>query len=115
MKRFLAVISLVLLLTSTAFALSNEEYTRMKKNNADFARADKRLSQVWAQLKKDLPKNVFKELQDAQRVWLKDGRDHEANKYMSDGYSFVEAYTMATSDRADELPYIAKELSKGSR
>ena len=113
MKRFLAILGLLLLSASACFALSDAEYLRMKKNSADFARADKRLNQAWAKLKKSLPKNVFTELDKLQKEWVKSGRDSEAEQLMSDGYSRVEAYTMATSDRADELPKIADSLRKG--
>ena len=112
MKRFLAVITLIFILASPAFALSDAEFTRMKKNNADFARADRRLSQVWNRLKKELPKRVFNELRDEQRDWVEYGRDEDANAYMEEGYSRAEAYTMATSDRADYLPERARELSR---
>ena len=115
MKKFFAVIALVLLSASACFALTDSEYLRMKKNNADFARADKRLSQVWTKLKGSLSKRAFSELQELQREWLDSGRDEAAQSYMVDGYSRVEAYTMATSDRADELPEIAKSIRNSLR
>ena len=113
MKRFLAVITLIFMLISPALALSDAEFLRMKKNNADFARADRRLSQVWNRLKKELPKRVFNVLRDEQRDWVEYGRDEDANAYMEEGYSRVEAYTMATSDRADYLPRRAREITRG--
>ena len=115
MKKFFAVIALVLLSASACFALTDSEYLRMKKNNADFARADKRLSQVWTKLKGSLSKRAFSELQELQREWLDSGRDEAAQSYMDDGYSRVEAYTMATSDRADELPDIADSIVRRLR
>ena len=114
MKRVISVL-LVLLLTVPAFALSDAEYLRMRKSNADFARADKRLNQVWAGLKKSLPKKIFSQLDKLQREWVSSGRDDEAAAYVSDGYSRMEAYTMATNDRADALPKIAKELRDSRR
>ena len=115
MKRFLATLSLLLLLTVPAFSLSDSEYLRMRKSNADFARADKRLNQVWAGLKKSLPKKVFAQLDKLQREWVASGRDDEAAALMSDGYSRMEAYTMATNDRADSLPKIADSLRPSAR
>ena len=112
MKRFLAVITLIFMLASSALALSDAEFTRMKKNNADFARADRRLSQVWNRLRKELPKRVFNVLRDEQRDWVEYGRDEDAKAYMEEGYSRVEAYTMATSDRADYLPRRAREIAR---
>ena len=113
MKRLLAVV-LVLLLSVPSFALSDAEYLRMRKSSADFARADKRLSTVWTNLKKSLPKNVFTRLQAEQREWIASGRDEAAEAYIADGYSRMEAYTMATNDRADALPGIAQALRKGT-
>ena len=113
MKRFLAVITLVFMLTAPALALSDAEFLRMKKNNADFARADRRLNQVWSQLKKNTSRAVFRILSDEQSEWVEWGRDSDAEAYMNEGYSRVEAYTMATSDRADYLPGRAREIARG--
>lgn len=110
MRRLISALTLILLLTVPAFGLSDSEYLRMRKSSSDFARADKRLNQVWANLKKSLPKNVFTQLDKLQREWVKSGRDDEATELMNDGYSRMEAYTMATNDRADVLPKIASEL-----
>ena len=115
MKRFLTALSLLLLLTVPAFSLSDAEYLRMRKSNADFARADKKLNQVWANLKKSLPKKVFAQLDKLQREWVASGRDDEAAALMSDGYSRMEAYTMATNDRADSLPTIADSLRPSAK
>lgn len=115
MKRFLTALSLLLLLTAPAFALSDAEYLRMRKSSADFARADKKLNQVWARLKKSLPTKVFTQLDKLQREWVASGRDDEAAALMADGYSRMEAYTMATNDRADSLPEIADSLRPSSR
>ena len=110
MRRLISALTLIFLLTVPAFGLSDSEYLRMRKSSSDFARADKRLNQVWANLKKSLPKNVFTQLDKLQREWVKSGRDDEAAILMDDGYSRMEAYTMATNDRADALPKIASEL-----
>ena len=115
MKRFLAIIAVLVMMAAPSFALSDSEYLRMKKNNADFARADRRLTQVWKNLKNSLPRRVFAELQDLQNDWIFGGRDDAAESYMNDGYSRVEAYTMATSDRADALPDIADDLARRMR
>ena len=115
MKKVFAVIALLLLSASACFALTDSEYLRMKKNNADFARADRRLTQVWNRLKDSLSRRAFLELREFQREWLDSGRDEAAQSYMNDGYSRVEAYTMATSDRADELPDIADSIVRRLR
>lgn len=115
MKRIVSVLALMLLMVSPSFALSDAEYLRMRRNSVAFARADKKLNRVWAQLKKSLPKSVFAELDKVQREWITSGRDSEAEQLMDEGYSRVEAYTRATNDRADSLPDIAKELRASRR
>ncbi|MBQ7155242.1 MAG: DUF1311 domain-containing protein [Synergistaceae bacterium] len=112
MKRLLTFIVLVVMCVP-AFALSDAEYIRLKKSSTDFARADKRLSNVWTNVKKSLPKKIFTELQKVQREWIASGRDEAADEYVEQGYSRAEAYTMATNDRADALPQIAADLRSG--
>ena len=112
MKKVFAVVMLLLTMAGAAFALSDAEYTTLKKSNADFARADKRLTQVWKKLKADSSKAVFAELQEYQREWIASGRDDEARELMNEGYSRAEAYTMATNNRADELPDIARSIAR---
>ncbi|MBQ9419330.1 MAG: hypothetical protein IJU31_03020, partial [Synergistaceae bacterium] len=57
---------------------------------------------------------VFKELQKDQRDWVGKGRDDDAKKYLKEGYSRAEADTMATNDRANELPKIAQSIMEGA-
>lgn len=115
MKRLVSVLALIFLLSVPAFGLTDAEYLRMRKSNADFARADRQLNQVWSRLKKSLPKNVFTRLDKLQREWVKSGRDEEAASLIEEGYSRMEAYTMATSDRADSLPKIADDIRRDLR
>lgn len=115
MKRLVSVLALIFLLSVPAFGLSDSEYLRMRKSNADFARADRNLNQVWSRLRKSLPKNVFTRLDRLQREWVKSGRDEEAASLMEDGYSRIEAYTMVTNDRADSLPKIADDIRRDLR
>ena len=110
MKRFVTVLALMSLMISPAFGLSDKEYLRMRKSNVDFARADRRLNQVWTNLKRSLPRKIFSQLDELQREWVSSGRDDEAAALMDNGYSRIEAYTIATNDRADALPEIAEEL-----
>ena len=109
MKRLLAVVALLLLVVSPSFALSDADYLKFKKN-ANFARADKKLTQVWNSLKKSMQPKHFAELQQNQRYWIKTGRDEVARNYIKEGYSRVEAYTMATNDRARDLPGLAEDI-----
>ncbi len=110
MKKIFSALALLILISAPAFALSDAEYLKMKKNNQSFARADRKLTNVWNKLKKSLPEYAFEELQKNQREWLKSGRDYAANAYIKEGYSRTEAYTFATNDRANKLPDIAAQI-----
>ena len=112
MKRILSAVILTLILAGSAFGLSDSEYLRMKKSNADFARADRELSQVWKRLQNRLPGWAFKVLREEQREWIEYLRDEDANAYMDKGYSRAEAYTMATNDRAEYLPKRARQIMR---
>ena len=107
MKKFFSVLALLILVSAPAFALSDTEYLKMKRNNQSFARADRKLTNTWNKLKKSLPEYAFEDLQKNQREWIRKGRDDEAKKYIKEGYSRTEAYTLATNDRANKLPEIA--------
>lgn len=111
MKRFLAVVALVLILAAPSFALSNKEYGRLMSNES-FARADRRLNQVYTDLKRSVSKSVWRVLSEEQKQWIEWGRDEDAEAYIDDGYSRTRAYTQATNDRADYLPDRAKEIAR---
>ena len=115
MKKIFAVLAFVLVLAGTAFALSDSEYLSLKKSNSDFAKADKRLAQVYSQLKGALSKKDFAELKDAQLNWIEMGRDEEAAELIDKGYSRAEAYTMATNDRADYLQELLDDAKKQAK
>ena len=110
MKKIFAAIVMLLVMAGSAFALSDAEYLTLKKSNSDFARADKRLTQVYGKLKAVLSKKDFAEIMDEQLEWIESGRDQEARALMNGGYSRAEAYTMATSDRADYLQEILDDV-----
>lgn len=110
MKRLLSAAILTLILAGSAFGLSDKEYLRMKQSNADFARADARLTRVWNRLKDRMPGWAFKLLREEQREWIDGWRDEDARMYMDKGYSRAEAYTMATNDRAEYLPKRARSI-----
>ena len=110
MKRIFIALVLVLAVSASAFALSDAEYRRLKRTSSDFRRADNELTQVWKELKESLSSKVFAELQKNQREWIREGRDDAARKYIREGYSRAEAYTMATNDRAELLPELAEEI-----
>ena len=110
MKKILTAMVLTLALAGTAFALSDSEYLSLKKSNADFARADKNLTQVWKKVTGSMSGRSLARIRNEQREWIEEGRDDEAEYYMNMGYSRAEAYAMATNDRAEYLPKLASEI-----
>lgn len=106
---------IVVVMAGSAFALSDKEYLRMKKSSAEFAEADEFLADAYSALKQVMSKSRFKTLQEEQREWIASGRDEEAEAFMNEGYSRIEAYTKATEERAEELDRQFKmyKLSKG--
>lgn len=114
MRRIFLALTLLIVLSSSAFALSDAEYRRLKRTNSDFRQADNELSEVWNSLRGKLSSKVFAELQKLQREWIRKGRDDAARKYIREGYSRAEAYAMATNDRAEALPGIADTLKGNS-
>ena len=115
MKKVFAVVAVLLAFVGTAFALSDGEYLSLKKSNSDFAKADKRLAQVYGKLRNALSKKEFAELKDDQLEWINSGRDEEAEALMNEGYSRAEAYTMATNDRAGYLQELLDEAQKQAK
>ena len=110
MKRVFLFLTLLLFVASPALSLSNADYSKFKKN-ANFYRADKRLNQVWKDLQKELGPDAMSGLKKQQTEWVSSGRDKAARGYIKKGYSRVEAYTMATNDRADYLSNVADSLA----
>ena len=110
MRRIFIALTLLLVIASSAFAISDAEYRRLKRTSSEFRKADNELTEVWKGLKASLPTKVFMELQKSQREWVHKGRDDAARKYIREGYSRAEAYTMATNDRAELLPELAEEI-----
>ena len=118
MKRFLAVVTLVFILAAPSFALTNREYGNLM-SNPEFARADRRLNQIYADLRRTVSRAVWSVLKDEQKEWVDWGRDEDAQAYM-DEYAYIrnekqrwiKAYTMATNDRANYLPRRARELAR---
>ena len=109
-KFFLSLLFLVTILATSVFALNDAEYKKMMKN-PEFARADKRLNQTWKKASNSLKGAALDRLKKNQREWINEGRDYVANGFIEEGYSRVEAYTIATNMRSDELPTLVKSIS----
>ena len=104
MKRLFSIFALLLVFCAPAFALSDAEYLKWKKNSREFREADKSMSESYNSCKKILPSSDFKAIHDEQIEWIKLGRDERAKEIMDDkGCSCLEAYTKATEERDHEL------------
>ena len=116
MKKFLKVLSIVVLLCSLAsssFALSDKDYKLLMKDRF-FAAVDKRMNQTYNRAKKILSKKSFERIRRQQREWVANERDAEAEALMEDeNLSFVEAYTRATESQIEVLEsWIDRELER---
>ena len=69
MRRLLMVITVLLVISAPAFALSDAEYLRMKKN-PEFAAADRELTEAYNEAKKVLDKSEFAAFRQDQREWI---------------------------------------------
>ena len=102
MKRFISIIALIFVFAVPAFALTDAEYLKMKKD-PDFAAADRELTSAYNDAKNKMTKSEFSKLKNLQRQWIASGRDQHAKNLIREGYSKIEAYTEATLARAQEI------------
>ena len=103
MKRLFATLTLVFMFCVPAFALSDAEFLKMKKDS-DFREADKDLNRVYKEAQNSMAKSDFEKIKSQQTKWIKSGRDEAAKKLLKQGhYSKTEAYTEATRQRAREI------------
>ncbi len=72
MKRLLFVLTLMLVLSAPAFALSDAEYLRMKKSSKVFADADMFSSDAYGNVKDVIPRSEFEEIKKEQREWIRE-------------------------------------------
>ncbi|MBQ7168781.1 MAG: DUF1311 domain-containing protein [Synergistaceae bacterium] len=112
MKRLISVLAVMMVLCVPAFALSDSEYLRMKKNS-DFARADRELTKAYNEAKSVMSRSDFEAFKKDQRDWIARDRDVRAETFMEDGYSRVEAYTMATLERAEGIRARIEVIEQG--
>ena len=102
MKRFVTVIAVLFMLASSAFALSDSEYKEMMKDS-DFAGAEKKLARIWDEAKAKLSPEHFAWLQEEQKEWLTNSRDHYAGIAMSGRTPPAKAYADATEQRINDI------------
>ena len=107
--KIFAALMMMLLLCSSAYALSDEDYIKMLKDPG-FAQADKKLTQAYRAGLNSLRnyKEAREKFRQDQLDWLNNDRDEEAKTFMK-RYPHTRAYTIATNERAADLPGIAKK------
>jgi len=104
-KRLISFCALifVVMFYSSAFALSDAEFQKLKKD-PDFAAADKKLNRVYKEVQASMSKSEFEKVKRGQLQWINSERDKEVKKLLSEGnFSKAEAYTTVTLDRARKL------------
>lgn len=102
MKRLIAALSVLFLISAPAFALSDEYYSELKKFPR-FAAAEQKLTQAYNEAEKVMEKSEFDALRESQRDWIAEQRDVLAETFIRDGYSMDEAYTRVTLERAESI------------
>ena len=103
MKRLIAALAAVFLISAPAFALTDEEYSQLKNFFPGFAAAEEKLTRAFNEAEKVMDKSEFDALKEAQSKWIAEQRDVSANKFVQDDYMVADAYTRATLDRAESI------------
>ena len=102
MKRLIAVLAVLFLISAPAFALSDEHYLELKKFPG-FAAADQKLTQAYNEAEKVMDKSEFEALRESQRDWIAGQRDIRAETFIRDDYSIADAYTRVTLEMAESI------------
>ena len=116
MKRFISALLLAAMLSGSAFALTDKEYLSMKKQDESFRKADRRLNEIWREIKSVTPAKDFKAIEKDNASWIKTGRD-EAAKFFINNYGLDKAgaYTEATNQRITYLSGIRIKQVYGAK
>lgn len=102
MKRLIAVLAVLFLISAPAFALSDEHYLELKKFPG-FAAAEQKLTKAYNEAEKVMDKSEFEALRESQRDWIAGQRDIRAETFIRDNYSIADAYTRVTLERAESI------------
>ena len=103
MRKIYLSVLLVLILCTSAFALSNEEYYQLRKSSREFSRAERMLTRVWREVEETITEKEFAALQEDQALWVSSGRDVYAKRKMSEGVPQGKAYADTTLERVKFL------------
>ena len=110
MKRLIAALAAVFLISAPAFALTYEEYLQLKRYFPGFASADQKLTQAYNESEKVMDKSEFEALRESQRDWIAGQRDVRAEIFIRDDYSIADAYTRVTFERAESILARIREI-----
>ena len=110
MKRLIAALAAVFLISAPAFALTYEEYLQLKRYFPGFASADQKLTQAYNEAEKVMDKSEFEALRESQRDWIAGQRDVRAEIFIRDDYSIADAYTRVTFERAESILARIREI-----
>ncbi|MDR2368184.1 MAG: hypothetical protein LBF58_08780 [Deltaproteobacteria bacterium] len=83
--------------------LSNDEYEFYVSRYPHYAAAEERLNRAWKNLKLASPQDRQDAYLKDQRNWVKNGRHLRAGQLHGQSHSRVDAFTLATEERADYL------------
>ena len=100
-RRFswLVIVFLLLMPAGSAWALPDEEVQVLTSISPAFKAAEENIVAVWQRI----PSATRRKLRASQIEWIKTIRDQKAQKLMGQGYSFAQAYTIVTDNKAREL------------
>lgn len=90
------------MISAPAFALSDEQYLKLKKFTG-FAAAEQKLTKAYNEAEKVMDKSEFEALRESQRDWIAGQRDIRAETFIRDNYSIADAYTRVTLERAESI------------
>ena len=91
MKRLIAALAAVFLISAPAFALTDEEYSQLKNFFPGFAAAEEKLTRAYNEAEKVMDKSEFEALKEDQSKWIAEQRDVSANKFVQDDYMVADA------------------------
>ena len=95
-------------LTSDTFAFSDAEHREYLNESSRYAKADKRLNEIWQQIKEKLPKNQYAAVLEEQKRWNKGSNRDVAAMITREtrGLSMADRHALVIENRIKELEAI---------
>lgn len=103
MKNLVFALLATVLFCAPAYAMSEAAFQKLYNSSPVLQKADKQLNRTWKEVSKSVPKRNMKYLKEAQREWIKYGRDEIAQEYMDEGYGRACAYAISTMRQVKNL------------